>query len=161
MLRLPMRAQPRAEHETGRPPLRVAVRAHVADALLAASLRAAPCEIGALLTGRRDGDTLHVEDAAMLDNIAIDPEQRFAADELQFLRSLSEHEARGLAFLGFAHSHPHGSASPSTTDIRDAWHSTLLILVAPHAEEGARIHAHWRDRSFCVALALLPAEALA
>lgn len=161
MLRVPMRAQPRAEHETERPPLRVVVRTHVSDALLAASRRAAPCEIGALLTGRRSGDTLHVEDASMLDNVAAEPQQRFDADELQFVRALAEHEARGLAFLGFAHSHPRGSASPSTTDTRDAWPSTLLLLVAPHAEQGSQIRAHWRDRSHCAELALSPAEGIA
>ncbi len=159
MLPAPMPSPTRAEHELERPPLRVVVRAEIAGALLAAAHSASPREVGALLTGRRDGDTLRVEDASMLDNVAADPERHFTAEPLQFVSALAEHEARGLAFAGFAHSHPHGNAHPSAADVLDAWPGSLLLLVAPRATDGATLRAHWRCRAACAELVVLEHEA--
>lgn len=123
------------------------MRAEVEGLLLAAAHRESPREIGAVLAGRRDGDTLRVEDASLLDNVAVDAERQFVAEPLQFLAALAQHEQRGLAFAGFAHSHPDGAAEPSFADVRDAWPASLLLLVAPRANDGAQFRAHWRARA--------------
>lgn len=66
------------------------------------------------------------------------PRDRFEIAPRDYLAIEDEADRRGLALLGFWHSHPDGEARPSATDRAHAWEGLLTVIVAvearrPHA----------------------------
>lgn len=61
------------------------------------------------------------------------------------IRAMLEMEARGWELLGIFHSHPHGPAMPSETDVRLAYYPDALYVICAPAEAGK-----WNARAFTI-----------
>ena len=80
-----------------------------------------------------------------VENVAGDPERRYELDPAGTVAALDEGEDRGLAPVGFYHSHPRGPADPSATDRdRATWTGYVYCIVAP-GELGAY---RWTGEAF-------------
>ena len=112
----------------------------VRDQLLRAAAAAAPRECVVVLGGTRAGTQTSVTDLVAVPNAA------FSCDSFALAPDVfasAEHTLRdpGLAFLGFAHSHPEGTPAPSLRDRAELWTGCLQLIVA-----GERVHAYRLDR---------------
>jgi proteasome lid subunit RPN8/RPN11 len=94
----------------------VAVTRDVRDRLIAHARAESPRECCGLLLGR-DGEVAEVRRAR---NVASSPVTRFVIDPKDHIDARRDGRARGLEILGFYHSHPHGAAVPSATDLAEA-----------------------------------------
>lgn len=94
---------------------------------------------GALLGPPPQGGPGHVTFTLSLPNAETGrPRDRFEIAPRDYLAIEDEADRRGLALLGFWHSHPDGEARPSATDRAYAWEGLLTVIVAvearrPHA----------------------------
>ena len=88
----------------------------VRDRLIAHAREESPRECCGLLLGRGD----EVAEARRARNVASSPETRFVIDPKDHIDARRDGRARGLEILGFYHSHPHGAAVPSATDLAEA-----------------------------------------
>ena len=61
------------------------------------------------------------------------PHDRFEVAPRDYVAVEDEADRRGLALLGFWHSHPDGEARPSRTDRAWAWEGLLTVIVAVEA----------------------------
>ncbi len=94
--------------------------------------RAYPQECCGALLGRTDGVAKSVTEVIALENVRADNrERRFLVDDSDYMRVEREADRRGLALLGFYHSHPDHPAAPSQTDLERAfpWFSTIILSV--------------------------------
>ena len=104
--------------------------------LLAAADRFAPREFAAMLGGRAvehlvTGSTALVESLLILPNTSLDNES-FEIDGALFCRYESQIRERGQTFLGFAHSHPTGTTSPSNRDRNELWPNYVQVITNCH-----------------------------
>ena len=67
--------------------------------------------------------------AAPARNIAADPTRRFEIDPQDHIHVRRDARGRGLAVLGFYHSHPRSPALPSPTDLAEASYPDHLYLI--------------------------------
>ena len=67
-------------------------------------------------------------------NIAADPTRRFEIDPQDHIDARRDARGRGLAVLGFYHSHPRSPAEPSPTDLAEASYPDHLYLIVSLAE---------------------------
>lgn len=107
----------------------IVVAEQVLAELRARAHAALPAETVALL-----GGTGHaITDLVPLPNVAARGHDRFAVDPVDFVRAVHDLAARGAEFLGFAHSHPGGSAGLSEVDRAELWRGCLQLVlgVAP------------------------------
>jgi proteasome lid subunit RPN8/RPN11 len=115
------------------------------DMLVAHALSASPRECCGLLIGRAGArfEVLTAYPAANLDaapdRYLIDPADHFAARR--------EARRRGLDVIGFFHSHPHGSAAPSSADLAEASYSNHLYVIVGLAPAAVRAFC-FRDGRF-------------
>lgn len=113
-------------------------------ALRRAAAAAWPREVAAVLGGHRAGDAVHVAtclpcpDAGAGDHFAVAPTWFLAAEAA--LRD------RGLACVGFAHSHPRASAAPSLRDRAELWPDCVQLILGAAAPDAWTVGAFWRDR---------------
>ena len=113
----------------------------VRRAILAHARRDRPRECCGLLLGRGQ----QVAYAAPMPNVSGDParyrvDDRAHIDVRRAIRAL----VPPLEILGVYHSHPHGPAEPSPTDVAEAWSADWTYLIVGL---GAR-HAQWRAFRF-------------
>lgn len=115
----------------------------VAATLRAAAQRAAPREFVALLAGDElAGDTLAGEraDAGRSSAVAVvrschalpnnaTDDAHYEVTAATFAEAEARARADGQRFLGFVHSHPHGSAQPSPTDRAHWWRQCLQLVL--------------------------------
>jgi proteasome lid subunit RPN8/RPN11 len=85
---------------------------------------AAPTECCGLLLGDEGG----VGEAVRTGNVSADP-SRFVIDPADHIAGRREARERGLAVLGFYHSHPRSAAIPSATDREEAAYPGHLYLI--------------------------------
>lgn len=85
-----------------------------------------------------------VREAVPIANRASDPLRTFRLDEQKFIAALYDGERRGLSLLGFYHSHPHGLAIPSQTDIAQSHYPDALHAIVGLA--GEPVLTVWRLR---------------
>ncbi len=115
-----------------------------ADVLLAigrAAEAAYPHEGCGALLGRRDGGPC-VTEAVLIPNAeTTSPRVRFEVSPKDFMSVEREAEARGLALLGFWHSHPDHAARPSPTDREYAWEGLLTVIVSVRQGEARDLGA--------------------
>ena len=93
------------------------------------AVAAAPLEICGLLLGAAG----RVVAVAPTSNVAAHPERSFEIDPAALLRLHREARGRGLAVIGWYHSHPGGSAEPSSTDAARAVQDGMLWLIVTAA----------------------------
>jgi proteasome lid subunit RPN8/RPN11 len=95
------------------------------DAMVAHAREAAPAECCGVLLGR-DGI---VGAAVRTANAAEDVRRRYLIDPQDHITILRDARARGLAVVGFYHSHPRGSADASPSDIAEASYPEHLYAI--------------------------------
>jgi desampylase len=106
----------------------------VIDEVVAHARESAPGECCGLLLGHGAA----VVESVRAANIAADPTRRFEIDPQDHIDARRDARSRGLAVLGFYHSHPRSSAEPSATDLAEASYPDHLYLIvslaapAPH-----------------------------
>lgn len=106
------------------------------------ALAAWPREACGLLEGP---DASRVTAVVRCANLHDDPERRYTIDPEAFLRAEHTARVRGRAIVGTWHSHPHGDARPSATDIEQAWPG-WSYLIAGVTNEGMRELRCWSIR---------------
>jgi desampylase len=94
----------------------VAVTREIVAILIAHAREESPRECCGLLLGRGD----EVAEVRRARNVASSPATRFVIDPKDHIDARRDGRARGLEILGFYHSHPHGAAVPSATDVAEA-----------------------------------------
>jgi len=94
----------------------VAVTREIVAILIAHACEDSPRECCGLLLGRGD----EVAEVRRARNVASSPATRFVIDPKDHIDARRDGRARGLEILGFYHSHPHGAAVPSATDVAEA-----------------------------------------
>ena len=88
----------------------------VRDRLIAHAREEFPRECCGILLGRGD----EIVEARRARNVASSPATRFVIDAKDHIDARRDGRALGLEILGFYHSHPHGAAVPSATDVAEA-----------------------------------------
>lgn len=119
------------------PPRAIELDHDVAAAVVAYAARQHPREFVGLLAGWSTPERVRVADCVQFDNTALG-DDRFAVDPIAFARAEATLRARGHCWLGFVHSHPHGTAVPSRTDQHELWRDCVQLIVA-----GADLRAFW------------------
>ena len=94
------------------------------DAAISHAREAAPAECCGVLLGSGE----FVSEARRTRNRAID-QNRFLIDPEDHIDARREARARGLAVVGFYHSHPHSAPTPSPTDLEEASYPDHLYLI--------------------------------
>jgi proteasome lid subunit RPN8/RPN11 len=94
------------------------------DAAISHAREAAPAECCGVLLGSDEV----VTEARRTRNRAID-QNRFLIDPEDHIDARREARARGLAVVGFYHSHPHSAPVPSPTDLEEASYPDHLYLI--------------------------------
>lgn len=105
-----------------------------------AAIAAAPREFVAIVGGRTWAGIAVVDAIEPL--AALCTNDAFAVDAVAFAAAEAALRARGLEWLGFLHSHPHGAAVPSSRDRRELWRDCVQIVVATNGRT-ARGAAFW------------------
>lgn len=80
-----------------------------------------PREACGLLEGLAPGRSARVTRALACANVHEDPARRYRIDPEVYLHAEHAARARGRTITGVWHSHPHGDAAPSATDLAEAW----------------------------------------
>ena len=108
------------------------------DTVIAHAERAKPLECcGVLLGGRAD----EISEAVAVRNLAEDPD-RYLLDPQGHLDVRREARQRGLAIVGFYHSHPHSSARPSARDVAEATYPDHFYLIVALGEARPEIRLY-------------------
>jgi len=95
------------------------------DDIVAHAQGSAPNECCGLLLGRNDAIVETVRAA----NIADDPRRRFLIDPRDHIVGRRRARDRGLAVVGFYHSHPASPAEPSPADRAEAGYADHLYMI--------------------------------
>lgn len=111
----------------------------ITSTLRARLLKAAQATPDIEVCGLLFGTPGHVEDVTICANIADDPRRTFELDPTALFAALRAERQGGPRLIGYWHSHPSGSVSPSATDTaRAAPDGKIWVIVG-----GDRIGA-WR-----------------
>ncbi len=104
-----------------------------------------PNEGGGFLLGRQDGEAVTIVDVHPVENVFETEEQhhRYAMTPQDWARMEDEADARGLALVGYYHSHPDHPAVPSEYDRAHALPNFVYIIVSVRGGQAAETRA-WR-----------------
>lgn len=121
-----------------------------------------PNEGGGFLVGYIEGEQRHVNDVHPVDNSFAAEEQfhRYLAESGAYQQIEDDADARGLALLGYYHSHPDVAAIPSEFDRVHAWPFFAYLIISVRNGRAAEIRL-WQlseDRSAFLEGALLLAD---
>jgi proteasome lid subunit RPN8/RPN11 len=107
-----------------------------------------PNEGGGFLLGRLDGDTVHITETTGIQNIFAEEEQfhRYAMTPQDWMRLEDAADARGLALVGYYHSHPNAPAIPSIYDRDHALPNFTYLITSVREAKAAEMRA-WRLRA--------------
>ncbi len=106
------------------------------DRLLEEARTALPEECCGLLIGRREGGDTYIDRIIPAGNIAeADRSKNYQIDWLTLFQTIRRTRDDKDGIIGFYHSHPDGSATPSTRDTESAWidHSYVIVPAGRHA----------------------------
>jgi proteasome lid subunit RPN8/RPN11 len=124
-------------------PVRVRVGCDLLDSMQRTARDAAPAEFGWMLFGACAGDEARIDAVQTLQNAATNPCEQFATDPIEQMNAYLAALHSGRQCLGYAHSHPRGTARMSKQD-RDCGHAgSVLLIVAPDATDGVTARAYW------------------
>lgn len=102
----------------------VSISRAVLDEVVAHARDALPAECCGVLLGGVGAIT----EAARAANLSADP-NRYLIDPKTHIDVRRDARVRGLAVVGFYHSHPHSPAEPSESDLREASYPDHLYLI--------------------------------
>jgi len=117
------------------------------DDLVAHARAEHPRECCGLLVGWRGEDALHISKIIQATNITDDdPTRAYQIDWPTLFQTIRNLRNISQELVGFYHSHPTGSSTPSQRDRREAWidHSYLII---GHAQDPTATVTAWALRS--------------
>jgi len=97
--------------------------------MVAHARRTAPAECCGVLVGAGD----RVIEVVPADNLSLDP-NRFLIDPKTHIAAERDARGRGLAVVGFYHSHPHSAAQPSSTDIAESSYAEAVHVIVSLAQ---------------------------
>lgn len=121
-------------------PGRVRLPAGAADMLDAHARAQSPREACGLLIGRFDGPLALVDALVPARNVSCGNDVYELAPE-DFVAADAAAEARGLAVVGFYHSHPRGPRQMSAVDRARAWTRHVYLLIVPETLSGSELSA--------------------
>jgi proteasome lid subunit RPN8/RPN11 len=105
---------------------RICLPRHLEDSLWGHVIRSLPLEaVGVLAAGPGQWA---LRALYPLTNVAADPERQYRADPLGLLRALKAMQQEGLQLAAIYHSHPHGPARPSATDLQLAEYRVPYLI---------------------------------
>jgi proteasome lid subunit RPN8/RPN11 len=107
-----------------------------------------PNEGGGFLLGAPDGEAVRISDVIPVQNVFAAEEQhhRYAMTPQDWARLEDEAEIRGLALVGYYHSHPDSPAVPSVYDRDHAWPNFVYLITSVRQGRAAEMLA-WRLRA--------------
>ena len=97
--------------------------------MVAHAQQSAPAECCGVLVGAGD----RVIEAVPARNLSPDP-NRFLLDPRTHIAAERDARGRGLAVVGFYHSHPHSAPQPSPTDIAESSYTEALHVIVSLAQ---------------------------
>jgi len=121
-------------------PPTVRLPTHLQDAVWQHVQRALPNESVGVFGARSappdaEEDAFDLRAFYPLRNIAPDPARTYLADPTGLLRALRAMQQDGLTLGGIYHSHPHGPARPSRTDLNLAQYRVPYLIADPERRE--------------------------
>lgn len=119
--------------------MRVSLPAALAVAIFAQADAAHPQECCGLLEGAHDGDAFRITALHPARNLSSRPD-RFEIDPVDHLKAQKTARASGHGIIGCYHSHPHGAAQPSETDLAGAEQDNFLWLIVSDRELNAFVY---------------------
>ena len=117
----------------------------LADAIRRHAERDYPEESCGVLLGRTEGDTRVVVETRACTNARAGEGtyDRYAIAPRELIAAQREARERGLAIIGFYHSHPDHPAQPSATDIAEAhWPACVYVIVSVDAGSSKELAAY-------------------
>jgi proteasome lid subunit RPN8/RPN11 len=114
------------------------VSADVIERVVQHARECAPEECCGMLIGRGD----RIEDARPARNASEAPTVRFLIDPRDHFAAIKDARQRGLAVIGFYHSHPHSAAIPSETDRAEAAYPGHLCLIVGLGDAAPDVRLH-------------------
>ena len=118
----------------------------IVESLVRHARRDYPQECCGVLLGRRRGEHVHIERAIQADNISEeDRNSTFQVDWQALFAAVRATRRDQVELIGFYHSHPNGSTTPSLRDRETAWPDHSYVII-PAAAESAEI-ASWRVKA--------------
>jgi desampylase len=118
--------------------------AGVVASMIAHARRDAPRECCGVLVGRDD----EIVEAVATRNLS-DDVNRFLIDPRDHVAAMRDARLRGLSVVGFYHSHPHGAARPSASDLAEASYPDHLYAIVGFESAGGEVGLfRLRDGSF-------------
>lgn len=101
-------------------------------------------EAGGFLLGKRVGDTVNILDVIPIDNVFEESERfhRYAMTPKDWMRLEDDADSKGLALVGYYHSHPNSPAIPSIYD-RDHALPNFTYLITSILSTGAAEMLAW------------------
>jgi proteasome lid subunit RPN8/RPN11 len=115
--------------------------------LVSLACESAPEEACGLLFSPADRAETITAVARVANRVSVQRETHFELDPAEWVAAEETARNRGLELAGFWHSHPTGSARPSSADAAAAWEGSLHLIVTPAGElaaydsEGGRLTA--------------------
>jgi proteasome lid subunit RPN8/RPN11 len=102
-----------------------------------------PREACAVLVGRRQERSARVVYLHGAENLHADGHRRYLLDPGAFVGADLVARQAGLEVLGFWHTHPDHAASPSETDLAEAWEGYSYLIQAVNAAGAGELRS-WR-----------------
>jgi len=104
-----------------------------------------PNEGGGFLLGTLRDDTVIIEDVVPIENVFASEEQhhRYTMTPQDWMRLEDEAEARGLALVGYYHSHPDSPAFPSEFDRDRAMPNFAYLITSVMRGRATEMHGWW------------------
>lgn len=120
----------------------LAIGQELVDAIVRHCAEALPNEGCGLIAGRLAGGSLVAGRFFPGTNMLASP-SRFAMDPAEVVAALTAIDRGGAVLAAIVHSHPATEATPSRTDLREAYYPEALLLIVSLAGAAPRLRA-WR-----------------
>lgn len=123
--------------------MQVRIRPEIRSQIRSQLERNYPNEGGGFLLGSRRTNQIIVEAAVEIENIFEEEEQyhRYAMSPQNWMQMEDEADARGLALVGYYHSHPDSPAVPSEYDRLHALPNFVYLITCVQAAQAAEMLA--------------------
>ena len=123
--------------------MHVRIRPEIRSQIRSQLERNYPNEGGGFLLGSRQSSQIIIEAAVEIENIFEEEEQyhRYAMSPQNWVQMEDEADARGLALVGYYHSHPDSPAVPSEYDRVHALPNFVYLITSVQATQAAEMLA--------------------
>ena len=122
---------------------RMALPKHLLEQILAHARSSPHAEICGLLAASNG----HPSRCIAIRNVAAQPQRLFAMDPKQQIDAMRSMREQGEELYAIYHSHPHGPAGPSATDLEQAAYPEALYLIVSLNGDGEPVLHGYRIRN--------------